>query len=374
MFKYMSNNTSVQSQKKVLILYTSVGLGHKAIAENLAKSLKHQQFLVKLVDAYEAQDGKLISIGKKIHSFMNVQAPWLWSFFYKSRIFTNLSMGLRLKVAAKNYRNILAAISAFNPEAVISTQAAPSGVVAYLKQQGLYKGKFGIAFSDFHLHRYWLYGQADFYLANIGEQKQEMVSLGVPPERIYITGFSMPLQPVVDVVAVRSRLGIKPGQKVILVASGSLGRGLDEQLLSNLSVQKDWHTILVCGKNQEAYERLSKKFSKTNFSVFGFYTPLSELYAASDIFLTKPGGLSVMESLQWGLPMIITSMLPGQEELNMQFLLKNNFVMLKQKNILQQMRQELTTGTFRQQLMQNEARTSLLNGQNPGEILKQLLV
>ena len=71
-------------------------------------------------------------------------------------------------------------------------------------------------------------------------------------------------------------------------------------------------------------ERLLKKFSSPNFSVFGFYTPLSELYSIADIFLTKPGGLSVMESLQWNLPMIITSMLPGQEELNMQFLLKNN--------------------------------------------------
>jgi processive 1,2-diacylglycerol beta-glucosyltransferase len=45
--------------------------------------------------------------------------------------------------------------------------------------------------------------------------------------------------------------------------------------------------------------------------------------AASDLAITKPGGLTTSECLAIGLPMIVVSPIPGQEERNSDFLLEN---------------------------------------------------
>jgi len=44
---------------------------------------------------------------------------------------------------------------------------------------------------------------------------------------------------------------------------------------------------------------------------------------ASDVAITKPGGLTTSECLAVGLPMIVVSPIPGQEERNADFLLEN---------------------------------------------------
>ena len=44
---------------------------------------------------------------------------------------------------------------------------------------------------------------------------------------------------------------------------------------------------------------------------------------ASECIITKPGGLSVSESLAKGIPMILMNPIPGQEDRNLEFLLNN---------------------------------------------------
>jgi processive 1,2-diacylglycerol beta-glucosyltransferase len=44
--------------------------------------------------------------------------------------------------------------------------------------------------------------------------------------------------------------------------------------------------------------------------------------AASDVVVTKPGGLTTSECLAMGLPMIVHAPIPGQEERNCDYLLE----------------------------------------------------
>ena len=45
---------------------------------------------------------------------------------------------------------------------------------------------------------------------------------------------------------------------------------------------------------------------------------------AADLIITKPGGLTVSEALASNLPLAIFNAIPGQEEENANFLVKNN--------------------------------------------------
>jgi processive 1,2-diacylglycerol beta-glucosyltransferase len=171
-----------------------------------------------------------------------------------------------------------------------------------------------------------MYNNADFYLANIIEQKEEMIKRGINPKKIFVCGMSLKPKLEVDANLVRQKLNIKPGEQIILVGSGSLGTGFHENLLKQLSGIKTAKILVVCGKNEKYKKYLEQKFAGSNILPLGYYSPMGELYAVADVFFTKPGGLTVAESLQYNLPLIITNILPGQEQLNLDYLLAKGLV------------------------------------------------
>ena len=350
--------------KKVLILYASIGLGHKSIAENIGFYLSEAGFDVVLHDAQKVQGGFLANKGKKLYEWILRRAPFIWDWLYNTNWFISLTLPYRNWVAGFNYGHILKKIEEVKPYTIISTHTTASAIVNYLKKKNLYGGKFGIAFSDFHLHRYWLYDQTDFYLANVEEQKMQMKALGIPSAKIYVCGMLLKPKPEINVEQVREKLGIGNSAKVVLIASGSQGTGLDEKLIRDFVGKPNIKVIVVCGKNKEAFENLSVKFSNANAAILGYYSPMEELYAIADVFITKPGGLSVSEALRWNLPIIVSHLLPGQEKWNFEYLLKHGLVMPKVQNIASQAVEELSSGAFKKSLITNPDLQKLFNGQN----------
>lgn len=346
--------------KKVLIFYTSVGLGHKYIAQNIGFQLKQAGFEVRLEDISKVEDGKFSKIVIPIHRIINNRLPFFWSWLYKSRLINTLVSPLRLPLAAKNSERVRKLILDYQPDAVITTQTTASAVLAYLKKQKIYTKPFGIAFSDFHLHRFWLYDQADFYLANIQEQKNKMVSLGMDEKKIFVCGMTLRPHLEVDARAVRQKLGIGANEKIVLMGSGSLGTGFSENLIQRISSLEKACVVVVCGKNETYQRHLVEKFKKDNIKVLGFYSPMDELYAVADIYVGKPGGLTTSEALSWSLPLLVTHWLPGQEELNIDYLKSHNLVMLE-GDAVAQVKQEIAFGKFKKQLQNNPNVSRLVN-------------
>jgi processive 1,2-diacylglycerol beta-glucosyltransferase len=64
---------------------------------------------------------------------------------------------------------------------------------------------------------------------------------------------------------------------------------------------------------------------------FGWTNRIPELMAASDLLITKPGGLTVSEALASGLPMILMHPIPGPEERNIQYLVEHQVAAHAQK-------------------------------------------
>ena len=56
--------------------------------------------------------------------------------------------------------------------------------------------------------------------------------------------------------------------------------------------------------------------------IFGFVNNIHELMDASDIVISKPGGLTASEVLAKAKPMIIIDPIPGQEQRNCEYLLE----------------------------------------------------
>jgi processive 1,2-diacylglycerol beta-glucosyltransferase len=360
--------------KRILIFHTSVGLGHKIIAQNIAHYLEAAGHTVCLQDVIQAQNQTSISWFISLQQFINKRIPIIWQWLYDWAYIPTLPF--RIPVAKFHSGEIKKIIDGFKPDLVISTQTSSSAAVAYLKKKGNYTGRFGIAFSDYHFHPFWIYPGADFYLTNIVEQAVPMMKAGIKPSTIRHIGITLKPQRLVDVGSVKRRFQINDKDRVVLIGTGSLGTRANPtfiaELVQELHKQGDdkalsIKVIISSGRNEIFKEKL-EAILEDKAIILGYHTPMDELYAITDFFVTKPGGLSIAEGLQWKLPILITHWLPGQEKQNYEYLKNHTLILpgptnpynLTAKKASEMIIEELITGTFKESLIINPHIAQLL--------------
>lgn len=76
--------------------------------------------------------------------------------------------------------------------------------------------------------------------------------------------------------------------------------------------------VVVAGRNKELLEEIQDLQNGATLRLLklGFIDYLDDLIVASDVVITKAGGLTVSEILARGTPMIVIDPIPGQEEWN----------------------------------------------------------
>eukprot|EP00594_Rhizosolenia_setigera_P015422 CAMPEP_0178955668 /NCGR_PEP_ID=MMETSP0789-20121207/9748_1 /TAXON_ID=3005 /ORGANISM="Rhizosolenia setigera, Strain CCMP 1694" /LENGTH=446 /DNA_ID=CAMNT_0020637355 /DNA_START=289 /DNA_END=1629 /DNA_ORIENTATION=+ len=137
--------------------------------------------------------------------------------------------------------------------------------------------------------------------------------------------------------SMRSQLGLKQSVPTILVVGGGDGMGgiidvasaLGEKLQAEASSsdQSSFQMVVVCGKNENAKETLGSKTwgEGINVEVLGFVNNMDEYMRASDAIVTKAGPGTIAEASICGLPCMLSSFLPGQEEGNVPFVEDSGF-------------------------------------------------
>jgi processive 1,2-diacylglycerol beta-glucosyltransferase len=147
-------------------------------------------------------------------------------------------------------------------------------------------------------------------------------------ENIHVTG--IPIMPSFGSphsrVECAREFGIDPTKPTFLLMLGGAGMGTMSRLARRLlTIGEDFQLIALAGKNPRLLselQRLAKEHRNKLFPM-GYTHSIDRVMAASDLAITKSGGLTTSECLAMGLPMIIVSPIPGQEERNADFLLEH---------------------------------------------------
>ena len=312
---------------KVLILHTSVGYGIKATAENVAEQLnKSGDYEVRIADVEQIEEGFAISAIRNVYLALLDKISPLWGFLYSSKVILFFSLPLRKFAASFKSKHVLAILQEFQPAIVISTQTVPSGIVAYLKSRGLYRGKLVIVFSDYHLHRFWLYDEADLYICNIPEQVLELKKLGIEDAKIKLTGTIIAekfYRPISREEAL-GELGLLTSMPVVLMGGAGRARAsAKETFLQLLRSPKSFQVVVVCGRNEEFKTELLTISAPTRHPVkiLGYVENMEVLMSAAQVFVYKTGGPTMAEAVVKKLPMVLTDIRPGHELINLKYLI-----------------------------------------------------
>lgn len=187
--------------------------------------------------------------------------------------------------------------------------------------------KTGLVATDYTCSPSVADSRMDFYFIPHTSLAQEFISCGVPAEKIVASG--IPVKQVFfergSKSAAKKAFGMEPDVRHVLLMCGSMGCGPIEELALDVSSRLPKGAVLTvaCGTN----ERLKKKLEKAeraNLRVLGYTDKISQLMDSADLYMTKPGGLSVTEAAVKRLPMLFVDAVSGCETYNKNFFLSRH--------------------------------------------------
>lgn len=326
-----------ERRARILILSASVGGGHLRAAEALeaAFAAAAPAAVVRHVDVLALASKTFRRIyGQGYLDFAN-RAPHLLGYVYDLLDRPRGKAGgddagrlLRVAFEKLNLQPFVKLVKSEPWDLVVNTHFLPAEIIASLRLAGRCALSQVTATTDFMTHRLWVQEPCEHYFTACEEAAVYLHALGVPPERVSVTGipihpaFAAPLSPP----ACRAAHGIAGDRPVVLLLSGGFGVGPVEKIFQQLlAVETPLEVIAVCGRNAELAHRLGRipAPERHRVRVLGFSRQIEELMAAAEVVITKPGGLSSAEALACGGALVVVNPIPGQESRNADFLLEN---------------------------------------------------
>jgi processive 1,2-diacylglycerol beta-glucosyltransferase len=317
---------------RVLILSASAGAGHIRAAQALDRAFTDLGAAreVHHVDTLQYTNKVFRTLYSKAYIELVDRAPdvlgwlydWLDTPWEKER--------RRLAWDKLNTRPFVRMIEKHRPDLVLCTHFLPAEIISWLKAKGRLACPQAIVVTDFDVHAMWLCHHFEHYFVAIDETREHLVRLGIPREKVTVSG--IPIDPVFAVPkpkdAMRRKLGLRPDRTVVLLSAGGFGVGpLEHAVTSLLELRHPAQVVVVCGRNEELRRRLDvlaadRAGGSNALAVVGYTTEMDEYMSAADVFVGKPGGLTTSEALAKALLLVIVNPIPGQEERNSDHLLE----------------------------------------------------
>lgn len=313
----------------VLVLSSSGGTGHLRAGEALKQAALHRPDEV-VCEHHDCLDFTT-PLFKRLYGGSYIEmvnrAPELWGYLYEIAESQSIRKKLLFKVFDHfNYQRYLRTLRKLKPDAIVCTHFLPYRAVSEsLRRSGITAPIFA-ATTDCDVHTYWIDPIVDRYYVYHEESAWQLEAKGVSSSKIRVLG--IPIAPEFEKppsqVAARRLLGIDSEQLTVLIMSGGFGVGMLQELVSHASAvlsrpgAPPATLLTICGNNQRARLELERsRFASTlDVRIFGYVDNVHALMAASDLLVSKAGGLTTAEAMASGLPVIMVNPIPGQEMRN----------------------------------------------------------
>ena len=320
--------------KRVLLLSASAGAGHVRAAEALEKALTNsysQAEDVRHVDVLQFTNKVFRHLYSKAYIDLVNKLPEVPGWVYDKLDTPWKNERRRLALDKLNTRPLVKLLREYQPDMIVCTHFLPAEIVSWLKAKERLASRQAIIVTDFDVHAMWLCHHYEQYFVAIDEARAYLEALGIPSQKITVSG--IPIDPVFAVAKdkneMRLKHGLEPDRTTILLSAGGFGVGSVDALITSLfPLQQRVQIVAICGRNEELKQRLTKlatsrrKDSTVSIKPVGYTQEMDELMAASDLVVGKPGGLTTSEALAKGLVFVIVNPIPGQEERNSDHLLE----------------------------------------------------
>lgn len=296
--------------RKVLIISADIGEGHDLPARAVAREFKDEDpdAQVSIVNGLPAMGPILTKTLRENSAFMFRYLPWLfdlqyWLFMY----FPPTRWLARRLLTALGRRGLMRLIKAHDPDYIVSTYPGVTAILGELKRRGRLDVPCYSSITDLAGLRYWAHPGIDLHFITHPESAEEVEKIAGPGS---VRWAKPPTSPAF--LAARSRaearraLALPADGKVIAVSGGGWGVGdLIGATRAALENEPDATVLCLCGRNDKLRARVSQQFGdEPRLRVMGFTDRMGDVLAAADALIHSSAGLTVLEAIIRGCPVI----------------------------------------------------------------------
>lgn len=306
---------------RVLITYIESGMGHimsmKAIADELKKDYIDQ---LNLIETYIMQDDN-DDVKLKFEKFLTNQTKMTNKVrFYGSAIFFILeSFGkqhfmrfIHQTIFKKATDATIAAMLANEPDVIISTHYFITYCAIVLKKKFLPNLTVITYNPDNNVHVWWD-NRGDIFINNNETASKEAYKRRHFSQKALHSVFFTARNDLINANKTKEeyrKIYDINNNFTIIIADGAYASGQAKTVCNQLlKTTRNVNILFIAGKNEKMYNYFSKKALKVkkniNLKVLKFQSKIYELYAASDIFITKAGPNAILDCVFMKTPVIV---------------------------------------------------------------------
>lgn len=308
----------------ILFLYSDTGGGHRSAMNAVIEALGlefEDRISVDKVDLFKEYSPPPFNRAPDFYPQM-VRLPQAWGLMY------HLSNGRRRShlITATTWpyvrRSIRRMVRQHPCDLIVSVHPLANEPV--LRALGFNRPPFITVVTDLvTTHAFWYHRGTDLCIVPTQMAGKRAVDMGLRLDQVQVVGLPVAerfCQPAGDKIALRRRLGWPEDLPLTLLVGGGEGMGPLEKVVE--AVEKAslrTGLVVITGRNKSLKERLERRRWKTKTYVYGFVDEMPDFMRAVDILITKAGPGTISEAFLAGLPIILYSRLPGQEDGNVSY-------------------------------------------------------
>lgn len=321
---------------RVVIAYASAGAGHVKAAlaiESAFREMNRSDIEVRTINTLDYSTDFMKKSYPAFYLFLVNRIPTIWGlgyYLFDTRLVYRALVGPVRRIS--NFltcKRLVGFLNEYKPDIILNTHFLGSDVMREMRKRGMLKDtKLITVVTDYFMHSFWVDRQADYFCVAQNESKAHLMKRGIPAEKIRV--FGIPVDRVFSQSKGKrelcGKLGVREDLLTVLITGGGYGVGPVKELVAGISgLKKEMQILVVCGKNPELYKEISEMAGSLGVpvKVYEFVNNMDELMEVSDIMAAKSGGMTSSEAMAKGLPIIITSSIPGQEARNCRYLVKS---------------------------------------------------
>ena len=316
-----------KNKPHILFLYSDTGGGHRAAAEAIIEAIDLEfpgQVSTEMVDIFLRYAPPPINLAPRIYPRLS-QMPNVWEMGYRA------SDGRRrtrfaYRMLWPYLRNSLTKMVADHPSSLIVSvhQMINTPVSRVARSIGV---PFVTVVTDLvSTHAAWYCPTADLIILPTQAAYKRGLDLRLPASHMQVIGQPVAdrfCQPPGDKASLRDALGWRKDLPVAVLVGGGEGMGplaaaayaIDE---AHLPLQ----LVIVAGRNRALQRQLEAHTWNIPVKVYGFTPQMPDFMRAADFLITKAGPGTISEAFIAGLPVILYSKMPGQEDGNVDFVVE----------------------------------------------------
>lgn len=312
----------MSNPRKLLLLSIGYGEGHHAAARALAETFADNGWMVRTEDVCRKATPRFFRLTQRFYHFCVRRMPWLWRVTYDRTENADWRRMLFLPGISAAMRVLECLLREYRPDMVICTYPLFAYMLDVLRESGRVDAPYAVVVTDaLEISRPWMKSHAPLICVPDEHSLRLVCSrYGLAEDRVVATGF-----PVAKAFSPAGQLPHPDAERLSIVYGAyAPTRRVCHDIRALKSAFPSCRLTVTAGERCAKLKRYLQEFTKDgSVQIMERCGDMASLFRNAHLYIGKAGAATVFEAYSCHLPVIINYTLPGQEQGNLELLLRD---------------------------------------------------